>query len=139
MDDFMATPPMCGWIGDLSLVPMFPREKSAHIARSCHFIASAVVFRLARRRCRPHVQSELPFTVLSCVIKPIRWMRGARWALRSRQRQHRRATLKEGIDAMKVRSSLKSLKRKVGSTIVRRRGKVFVLNKRNPRWKARQG
>jgi large subunit ribosomal protein L36 len=40
---------------------------------------------------------------------------------------------------MKVRSSLKSLKRMVGSTIVRRRGKVFVLNKRNPRWKARQG
>ena len=40
---------------------------------------------------------------------------------------------------MKVRSSLKALKGKEGSTIVRRWGKVFVLNKRNPRWKARQG
>ena len=40
---------------------------------------------------------------------------------------------------MKVRSSLKSLKRKEGSRIVRRDGKVFVLNKQNPRWKARQG
>ena len=40
---------------------------------------------------------------------------------------------------MKVRSSLKSLRRNDGSTIVRRRGKVFVLNKQNPRWKARQG
>ena len=40
---------------------------------------------------------------------------------------------------MKVRASLKSLKQKEGSIVVRRRGKVYVLNRRNPRWKARQG
>ncbi|PPK93867.1 LSU ribosomal protein L36P [Kineococcus xinjiangensis] len=40
---------------------------------------------------------------------------------------------------MKVRASLKSLKNKEGSIVVRRHGKVYVLNKRNPRWKARQG
>ncbi|NAZ74506.1 MULTISPECIES: type B 50S ribosomal protein L36 [Kineococcus] len=40
---------------------------------------------------------------------------------------------------MKVRKSLKSLKQKEGSIVVRRHGKVFVVNKRNPRWKARQG
>ena len=40
---------------------------------------------------------------------------------------------------MKVRSSLKSLKSKAGSTIVRRRGHTYIVNKRNPRFKARQG
>jgi large subunit ribosomal protein L36 len=40
---------------------------------------------------------------------------------------------------MKVRNSLKSLKRQAGSTVVRRRGHTFIVNKRNPRWKARQG
>lgn len=40
---------------------------------------------------------------------------------------------------MKVRSSLKALKNKEGSIVVRRHGKVFVINKRNPKWKARQG
>ncbi|WP_432482673.1 50S ribosomal protein L36 [Kineococcus esterisolvens] len=40
---------------------------------------------------------------------------------------------------MKVRASLKSLKRKEGSIVVRRHGKVHVVNRRNPRWKARQG
>ncbi|MGW1681116.1 type B 50S ribosomal protein L36 [Saccharopolyspora sp. NPDC002376] len=40
---------------------------------------------------------------------------------------------------MKVRASIKSLKDKEGSQVVRRRGKVYVINKRNPRWKARQG
>lgn len=40
---------------------------------------------------------------------------------------------------MKVRNSLRSLKRKDGSIVVRRDGQVFVLNKRNPRLKARQG
>ncbi|PWR17431.1 50S ribosomal protein L36 [Micromonospora sicca] len=39
---------------------------------------------------------------------------------------------------MKVRSSLRGLKRKVGSIVVRRRGKVFVINKADPRQKARQ-
>ena len=40
---------------------------------------------------------------------------------------------------MKVRSSLRSLKLKEGSVVVRRHGKLFVINKKNPRWKARQG
>jgi large subunit ribosomal protein L36 len=40
---------------------------------------------------------------------------------------------------MKVRNSLKSLKHKAGSVVVRRGRRTFVINKRNPRWKARQG
>ncbi|MDX2703486.1 type B 50S ribosomal protein L36 [Streptomyces sp. PA03-6a] len=40
---------------------------------------------------------------------------------------------------MKVRASLRSLKNAPGSQIVRRRGRVFVINKRDPRFKARQG
>jgi large subunit ribosomal protein L36 len=40
---------------------------------------------------------------------------------------------------MKVRNSLKSLKQRPGSTVVRRRGRTFVQNKQNPRFKARQG
>jgi len=41
--------------------------------------------------------------------------------------------------AMKVRNSLKSLKNQPGSQVVRRRGRTFVINKINPRLKARQG
>jgi large subunit ribosomal protein L36 len=40
---------------------------------------------------------------------------------------------------MKVRQSLRSLKGKPGAQVVRRDGKVYVLNKRDPRFKARQG
>jgi large subunit ribosomal protein L36 len=41
---------------------------------------------------------------------------------------------------MKVRNSLKSAKlREKGCRVVRRRGRVYVINKRNPRFKARQG
>ncbi|WP_236794363.1 type B 50S ribosomal protein L36 [Amycolatopsis sp. GM8] len=40
---------------------------------------------------------------------------------------------------MKVRKSLRSLKQRPGSQVVRRHGKVFVINKRDPRVKARQG
>lgn len=40
---------------------------------------------------------------------------------------------------MKVRASLRSLKDKPGSKVVRRHGKIFVINKLNPRWKGRQG
>ena len=40
---------------------------------------------------------------------------------------------------MKVRNSLKALKKVPGSQIVRRRGRTFVINKQNPRLKARQG
>jgi large subunit ribosomal protein L36 len=40
---------------------------------------------------------------------------------------------------MKVRASIKSFKNKPGSQVVRRRGRIYVINKRNPRFKARQG
>lgn len=40
---------------------------------------------------------------------------------------------------MKVRNSLSALKKQPGSQIVRRRGRVYVINKLNPRLKARQG
>ena len=40
---------------------------------------------------------------------------------------------------MKVRASLRSLKRLPGAKVVRRRGRTFVINKKNPRFKARQG
>ena len=40
---------------------------------------------------------------------------------------------------MKVRASLRALKQKEGSLVVRRHGKVYVINRRNPKWKARQG
>ena len=40
---------------------------------------------------------------------------------------------------MQVRTSLRDLKDKPGSQIVRRRGRTFVINKQNPRFKARQG
>ena len=40
---------------------------------------------------------------------------------------------------MKVRASLKALKSKPGSSVVRRHGQILVINKLNPRWKARQG
>lgn len=40
---------------------------------------------------------------------------------------------------MKVRNSIKSMKNQPGSQVVRRRGRVFVINKLTPRFKARQG
>jgi large subunit ribosomal protein L36 len=43
------------------------------------------------------------------------------------------------MNSMKVRNSLKSPKNKEGSVVVRRRGRTFIVNKRHPRWKARQG
>ena len=45
----------------------------------------------------------------------------------------------ERMAVMKLKSSLKSLKTKDGSVVVRRRGHTYVVNKRHPRWKARQG
>jgi large subunit ribosomal protein L36 len=42
--------------------------------------------------------------------------------------------------AMKVRSSLKTLKtRHRDCKLVRRKGRMYVINKTNPRFKARQG
>ncbi len=41
---------------------------------------------------------------------------------------------------MKVVSSLKSFKKRdINCKIVRRRGKLYVINKKNPKFKARQG
>lgn len=40
---------------------------------------------------------------------------------------------------MEVRNSLKSLKNQLGSQVVRRHGRTYVINKKNPRLKARQG
>ncbi|MBP6986133.1 MAG: type B 50S ribosomal protein L36 [Alphaproteobacteria bacterium] len=41
---------------------------------------------------------------------------------------------------MKVVSSLKSMKtRDKNCRVIRRRGRLYVINKKNPRFKARQG
>jgi large subunit ribosomal protein L36 len=40
---------------------------------------------------------------------------------------------------VKKRNSLRSLAAKDGAIVVRRRGRVFVINKKHPRWSARQG
>ncbi|MGO8398606.1 type B 50S ribosomal protein L36 [Rhizobium ruizarguesonis] len=41
---------------------------------------------------------------------------------------------------MKIKNSLKSLKaRHRDNRLVRRKGRVFIINKLNPRFKARQG
>ena len=41
---------------------------------------------------------------------------------------------------MKVRNSLRSLKKRdKDCRIIRRKGRVYVINKKNPRFKARQG
>lgn len=40
---------------------------------------------------------------------------------------------------MKVRNSVRSLKNKPGAQVVRRRGRIFVINKKDPRYKGRQG
>ncbi|MEL6201473.1 MAG: type B 50S ribosomal protein L36 [Pseudomonadota bacterium] len=41
---------------------------------------------------------------------------------------------------MKIKNSLKSLKsRDRNNRVVRRKGRVYVINKQNPRFKARQG
>jgi large subunit ribosomal protein L36 len=46
----------------------------------------------------------------------------------------------EGVRAMKVRNSLKSLRsRHRNNRLVRRKGRVYVINKTNRRFKARQG
>jgi large subunit ribosomal protein L36 len=44
------------------------------------------------------------------------------------------------VDAMKIRNSIKSLaKRHRENRVVRRRGRLYVINKTNRRFKARQG
>ncbi|WP_407924584.1 ribosomal protein bL36 [Catellatospora vulcania] len=46
---------------------------------------------------------------------------------------------RKGRCNMKVRSSLRSLKNRPNSIVVRRHGAVFVINKADPRQKTRQG
>nr|GGH93159.1 hypothetical protein GCM10011355_04340 [Aquisalinus luteolus] len=66
---------------------------------------------------------------------------------RSRRRPRRSLTeflntnaLIKGAKAMKVRSSLKSLKnRHRDCRVVRRKGRIYVINKTQRRYKARQG
>ncbi|MCB1472313.1 MAG: 50S ribosomal protein L36 [Rhodobiaceae bacterium] len=41
---------------------------------------------------------------------------------------------------MKIRNSIRSLReRHRENRIVRRRGRIYIINKKNPRFKARQG
>ncbi len=41
---------------------------------------------------------------------------------------------------MKVKNSLKSIKKRdANCRVIRRKGRVYVINKKNPRFKARQG
>jgi large subunit ribosomal protein L36 len=43
-------------------------------------------------------------------------------------------------ETMKIKNSLRSLKgRHRGNRLVRRKGRVYVINKTQPRYKARQG
>ena len=50
------------------------------------------------------------------------------------------AFLFDKVETMKVRSSLKSLKgRHRDCKVVRRKGRVYVINKTDPRFKAKQG
>ncbi len=50
------------------------------------------------------------------------------------------ATKRKELGPMKIRNSLKSAKlRDKNCRIVRRKGRVYVINKTNPRFKARQG
>jgi large subunit ribosomal protein L36 len=47
---------------------------------------------------------------------------------------------RQGHPAMKIRNSLKSLKsRHRDCRVIRRRGRTYVINKTNRRFKARQG
>ena len=49
-------------------------------------------------------------------------------------------TLPGLMKIMKIASSLKSLKKRdLNSKLVKRRGKLYVINKKNPKFKARQG
>ena len=53
-----------------------------------------------------------------------------------------RASFASGFrsSAMEIRNSLRSLKRRdKDCRVIRRRGRTYVINKKNPRFKARQG
>jgi large subunit ribosomal protein L36 len=58
---------------------------------------------------------------------------------RARLLPYGRAAFAKGLP-MKIANSLKSLKKRdKNCRIVRRKGRVYVINKTNPRFKARQG
>ncbi len=53
---------------------------------------------------------------------------------------HAPASDDPGSGTMKIKNSLKALKsRHRENRLVRRKGRVYVINKQNPRFKARQG
>ena len=57
--------------------------------------------------------------------------------LKTRKSRTLPGNLKE--HAMKIKSSLKSIKKRdLNSKLVRRRGRVYIINKTNPKFKARQ-
>ena len=67
-------------------------------------------------------------------------VRGSAPRTRDFRIQAQRRPQKVWAPAMKVRSSLKSLKtRHRDCKIVRRKGRVYVINKVDPRYKAKQG
>jgi large subunit ribosomal protein L36 len=57
------------------------------------------------------------------------------WCVHAKYDEH----TKRKAPLMKVRNSLRSLKNRPGAQVVRRRGKVYVINRKDPRSKARQG
>jgi large subunit ribosomal protein L36 len=68
---------------------------------------------------------------------PERRLRRAVWSALGRGE---RAALQDGGSIMKVKNSLKSLRsRHRDNRVVRRKGRVYVINKTQRRFKARQG
>jgi large subunit ribosomal protein L36 len=66
--------------------------------------------------------------------------RAPRIPLRHQIERCERAAPKREKKNMKVKNSIKSLrKRHRDNRIVRRKGRVYIINKTNPRCKARQG
>ncbi len=60
--------------------------------------------------------------------------------VRAFERARQRAQCRLDVTLMKIRNSLKSLKgRDKDCRVIRRKGRVYVINKKNPRFKARQG
>jgi large subunit ribosomal protein L36 len=54
--------------------------------------------------------------------------------------RHKPNSIRQAFQAMKIRNSLKSLKsRHRDCRVIRRRGRTYVINKTNRRFKARQG
>jgi large subunit ribosomal protein L36 len=55
-------------------------------------------------------------------------------------RRRRRGGLPARMDQMKIKNSLRALMtRDRNNRMVRRKGRIYIINKKNPRYKARQG